>query len=113
MSICWYCHWGWAKPVADIYEKAVDLLDGDSSPLEFGPAHVVWSDENFEMAEECLGMFDERAADSHISNEDLEVVRQSLIDLCRIPIDVRCPCPDDYDLENPSNYPPSVETVRI
>lgn len=54
MSICWYCHWGWAKPVADIYEKAVDLLDGDSSPLEFGPAHVVWSDENFEMAEECL-----------------------------------------------------------
>jgi len=23
MGICWYCHWGWAKPVADIYDEAL------------------------------------------------------------------------------------------
>ena len=42
MGMCWWCHWGWPKPIHDIYDKALAALDGDESPLLYGPAHVVW-----------------------------------------------------------------------
>ena len=37
MSECWYCHWGWPEPVAQIYLAAVAALGGDAAPL------AVWS----------------------------------------------------------------------
>ena len=106
MGICWYCHWGWSKPVADIYKKALDELDGWEGPLNFGPAHVVWEDENFDSAEWCLEHFDEYEGDYTVAH--LAIVKQSLVDLARLPLDVRCVEPEDYDEEHPELFPPPI-----
>src|SRR3990170_4665508 len=39
MGICWYCYWGWPKPVAEIYQSALRELAGDESPLHYGMGH--------------------------------------------------------------------------
>ena len=113
MAICWYCHWGWYKPVAEIYNKAVVKLNGHAEPLHYGPSHVVWDDENFDSAEFCLENFDRYIGD--YSNADLKIVRESLEELAKIPLDVRCPEPDNYDGEHPELYPPpkDIEMIRI
>ena len=111
MGICWYCYWGWAKPVADIYMDALKKLNGHESPLHFGAAHVVWEDENFDCAEWCLEHFDEYRG--NYSDEELNIVRWSLEELVKLPLEVRCAEPEDYDDENPELFPPTVETVRI
>jgi len=112
MGICWYCHWGWPKVVADIYDKALSELDGYDSPLHFGPAHIVWEDENFDSAEWCLEHFDEYTGD--YSLEDLAIVKRSLEELAAVPVNDRCVEPDDYDDEHPALFPPpkGVEMVR-
>lgn len=113
MGICWYCHWGWAKPVADIYTAAVEKLGGDSDPLHFGPSHIVWDDENFHSAEWCLEHFSDTA--SVYTDEALAVVRWSLEELAKLPLPVRCVEPEDYDDEHPEQFPPSagVEMVEM
>lgn len=113
MSICWYCHWGWADPVADIYQKAIIALDSDSSPLHFGPSHIVWDDENFDSAEWCLANFDGFKDD--YTEQELEIVHQSLIELAALPMSQREIVPEDYDGENPQNYPPqcSIKKVKV
>jgi hypothetical protein len=115
MGICWYCHWGWAQPVAEIYERALAALDGDESALEFGPSHIVWSDENFEdhsidfCLKECdkIGEYAERFRDAEIA-----IVRRSLEELRAIPEAVRACQPADYDEENPDRFPPTGPMVR-
>lgn len=114
---CWYCHWGWAKPVAEIYKKALAKLNGDSSPLSFGPAHVVWADENWDFAESCLENYDkwvkEYNDDERFSDDDLKVVRWSLEELVKIPLKDREIEPEDYDGKHPENYPPLVEVEKV
>lgn len=112
MGICWDCYWGWPKPVADIYDKALATLERYESPLHFGPAHVVWEDENFDLAESCLKDFEEWKGD--YSEKDLAIVRQSLMELAKLPLNVRCVCPDDYDDEHPELFSPpkGVEMVK-
>ena len=109
--ICWYCHWGWAKPVAEIYSRALADLGGDEFPLLFGPAHVVWEDENFDCAEACLEDFEKYKGDN--GDDELAIVRRSLEELAALPESVRCPEPDDYDGDHPELYPPSVDVVRV
>ncbi len=87
MGICWYCHWGWPKKVAEIYQEALKRLEGDDSPLHYGPAHIVWEDENFDCAEWSLEHFDENKGD--LSEADLEVVKWSLEELAKIPLSER------------------------
>ena len=113
MGICWYCYWGWPKPVADIYLKALECLDGNKSPLHFGPAHVVWEDENWDSAEWCLEHFDKYVGDN--SEADLAIVRESLKELVKLPMAVRCVEPEDYDDEHPEAYPPAagIEMVKV
>lgn len=113
MSICWYCHWGWPKPVADIYHQAKAALDGDPYPLHFGPAHVVWEDENFDLAASCLETFDQYRGD--YSDAELAVVRASLEQLAALPESAWNVEPDDYDGAHPENYPPAegVEMVSV
>lgn len=112
MGICWYCHWGWPKKVMDIYQDALKKLDGDESPLHYGPSHIVWADENFDSAEWCLEHFEDN--ESRFSEEDLKIVRESLGKLAKMPLKERCVEPEDYDDENPSLYPPpeGVEMTR-
>jgi len=113
MGICWDCYWGWPKPVADIYDKALNDLDGYKSPLHFGPSHIVWEDENFHSAEWCLEHFDENTVE-YYSESDIAIVRRSLQELAALPLNVRCVEPEDYDDEHPELYPPppGIEMVR-
>ena len=110
METCWYCHWGWAKPVMNIYEEALAKLEGDWSPLHFGPAHVVWEDENFDCAEMCIETFDQYEGD--LSKEELDIVKESLEKLAALPMKERCIEPEDYDDEHPELFPPTIEVVR-
>ena len=113
MGICWSCYWGWTKPVAEIYEKALQALGGDEVPLHYGPAHIVWSDENFDSAEWCLEHFSEHKGD--FSESDLAIVRKSLEELVALSLETRCVEPEDYDDEHPKNFPPpdGVEMVKV
>lgn len=79
---------GWPKPVADIYQKALQALDGYESPLHYGPAHIVWDDENFDSAEWCLENFDKYKGD--YSDADLAIVKKSLEELVALPLETRC-----------------------
>lgn len=107
-EICWYCYWGWAKPVAEIYLKALEKLQGDSSPLHYGPAHIVWEDENWDSAEWCL-----EHIDTNNTVEDLEVIRWSLEELVKIPLADREIEPENYDGVNPEKFPPTAEVVKV
>lgn len=107
---CWYCFWGWATPVAEIYLESKALLHGDDSALQFGPAHVVWSDENWGTStiELCL-----KECENHtdLDPKDLLIVKNSLIRLLEIPEEVRECEPKDYDGINPGNYPPKTDII--
>lgn len=117
MGTCWYCHWGWAKTVSDIYREAqrrIDELEVRGTahdPLHFGPSHIVWEDENFDSPEWCLEHFE----DNHLTRtrytaEELEIVRWSLEELAKLPLDQRCIEPKEYrltDEEDPEAFPPS------
>jgi len=113
MIICWYCYWGWPRAVRDLYDEAVRDLGGDDFALEFGPAHVVWADENFDTAsiDGCL----ERCAagDARFTPAELAVVRHSLERLRELPEAVRCPAPADYDGVHPENYPPPARMEMV
>lgn len=115
MGICWYCYHGWPKPVADIYDAAVAELGGDNMPLDYGPGHIVWADENFETEHIrwCLDHFEEYVSDRY-TDEDMAVARRSLERLLAVPESVRCVEPKDYDGESPENYlpPAGVEMVK-
>lgn len=103
--ICWYCHWGWAEPVALLYREYVERF-GYDSPMLFSIGHIVWEDENFEDEHVlwCINQAPNHNKD--ISDEQVESVRESLRRLLEIPEHIRCCCPEDYDGEHPENYPP-------
>jgi hypothetical protein len=112
MGICWHCHWGWPKAVADIYDRACkDLGDEDGHALHYGPGHVVWDDENWHSAEWCLEHFDEYAKD--LSESEKVIVRRSLQELSEIPLEERDLEPEDYDDEHPEHYPPPLGAVLV
>jgi hypothetical protein len=112
MGYCWYCTYGWPKQIADIYHRH-EPTAGESA-MHYGPAHVVWDDENFEResVQWCLDHFDDYRGDH--SNEALEAVRKSLVELLELPDDVLVPRPD-YDNEHPDEFPPppGMEMVRV
>ena len=115
MAVCWYCHWGWPKQLVDIYREAVASLD-DDDPLQFGPSHVVWSDENFDDANikaSIRDCDDPPAYYSDYSERDLAVVKGSLVRLLAVPKGIRECVPDDYDDENPADFPPASNLEMI
>jgi hypothetical protein len=110
---CWSCFWGWPEPVARIYTSAVEALDGDTAPLDYGPGHIVWGDENFDLAEACLQECDTAAAVGDESPAQLAIVRQSLRDLAALPLAVRDVVPSTYDGEHPEQYPPPDGVIMV
>lgn len=66
----------WPEAIRDIYDEALRELDGDEMPLNFGPAHVVWEDGDFEIkaVKFCL----EACETFDMDAEQLAVVRRSL-----------------------------------
>lgn len=111
---CWYCYWGWAKPVAEIYKEAEAKLE-DSTFLNNGPGHIVWSDENFqdEHIQSCIDWCDNPPFDYESTPEDIAIIKESLLKLLAIPEEIRCCKPKDYDGEHPENYPPTIEVIKL
>jgi hypothetical protein len=116
MTICWYCHWGWPKPVADIYDAALKKLDGYDHPLHYGPSHIVWDDENFEdeNIQFCLDQLDVPFFKERFSQTELEIVKESLLALQSIPLEIRCPPGSEIETDEPNLYPPpsNMEMVK-
>lgn len=110
--ICWYCYWGWPKQIAEIYNKYLDIA-GESA-MHYGSAHIVWEDENFErhQIQWCLDNFCKNDEKYH-SLEELETVKQSLLELLKLSDEVLESEPEDYDGEHPENFPPTMEMVRV
>ena len=104
---CWYCHWGWPLPAVKIYHEALSKLGGNYNPLDLGPGHIVWGDENFNSAQYCLDHFDDWPT-NYDSPEDLEVIRWSLEELTKIPPEQLDAKPENYDGVHPEDYPPLV-----
>lgn len=108
---CWWCHWGWPKLIADIYDDCVMKLGGDEGPLHWGPAHIVWEDENWEAAQWCLDHFDEYRRD--YSDATLAIVRESLDRLVALP-DKWKREPIGYgDDSNAPDYPPPDDWIMV
>lgn len=105
--VCWYCHWGWPKQVADIY----DSYDRGQGILEWGRSHVVWGDENFD--DDCIKASMEGAIDPNdIDDQDRY---DSLEELLTIPESIRCPRPDywESDDDNVEDFPPPEGMVMV
>lgn len=108
--ICWYCHWGWPKQVSDIYHEYLKLTNEQA--MHYGPAHIVWEDENFETnnVQWCIDNYKKYPCDT---SKDTLLVVESLRKLLEIPEEIRCCVPNDYDGENPKNYPPPSNIIMI
>jgi hypothetical protein len=86
----------WPEPVAAIYDRA--LMVGGESAMLYGPAHIVWHDENFDtdsiqwcldhFVEWCLDHFIEHSRPDKHTAEQLVAVRQSLVELLALPTPV-------------------------
>lgn len=110
MGVCWFCYWGWATPIAKIFDEARSKVG--VAALRYGRSHIVWADENFDddSINFCLNL-----PESEINPEFVDydnVIIESLKQLLLVPQHMRLE-PADYDDENPENYPPTFETVHL
>lgn len=96
--------------VTKIYNQALGMCDGMWKALHFGPSHIVWEDENFwdHSIEFCINEMNTETYDN-FSDEQLNAVRWSLEQMALMPESERCVEPDDYNGENPDDYPPTCE----
>lgn len=110
---CWYCYWGWAEPVANIYIEAVKKLGGDFF-MYCGPAGIVWANENFntEAIEYSIDNFEEMASGTEMDARERAIIMWSLTELLKIDEEERDIEPKDME-GGPENYPPSQKTIRI
>lgn len=108
-SICWWCYWGWPKQIRDIYDRGVAVA-GEMA-MDYGPAHVVWSDENWDCAPGCLKDCDDPRYDEW-PLEDLEAVRCSLRELIALPPELK-EAPAGYDGRHPERFPPPASWVMV
>lgn len=126
MGICWYCHWGWPKQFVDIYQKYETLIGNNAfTALNYGPAHVVWDDENFDrgIIQSCIDDAEKWYKEWNVSpnfggnpkltKEELKLVVESLKELLLLPDDILYTIPQDYDDENPEQYPPPEGMVMM
>ncbi len=121
-GVCWWCHWGWPKEVADIYLKAIEELEGLSdwgntepyNAMRFEFAHIVWEDENWDSARWCIeeGQ-NHRERYKDITDEQFHIIMKSLHKLLELDESVFNVIPDDYDDRNPENYPPLNNAVMV
>jgi hypothetical protein len=113
-GLCWYCYWGWPKPIADIYDKYAAIIG--SHALEYGRAHVVWADENFD--DESIRLCIERLRDPEDDADDDALVVETLRALALVPREMReadehVGYDNDSPEHHPKNFPPPPEWVMV
>lgn len=111
--MCWYCIYGLPKPVADIWQEALNKLPFDE-PLLYGPAHVVWSDNNFEdeSIKFCLKECDRKGYWNY-EPAAIAIVRESLEKLLLIPEEVRVPPGAQAENDDGEPMPPPAGMVMV
>ena len=130
---CWYCYWGWPKAVKEIHDRIEKEIDekldkwivnqnlwrqpyepiSGFNALRFGPAHLVWEDENWDCIDYCIKDCDsERFSKWPIFA--INLVKKSLLELKALGKENIKVCPADYDGWNAQDYPPpaGVEMVQ-
>jgi hypothetical protein len=117
--MCWYCYWGLPRDVARVRKKALKALGGDGSHLDYGPAHIVWCDCNFDDRNIvlCLKECSEKPEDDefgHWGAGVIETVKESLLALLAIPEKKRMP-PEgwDNDMDVCQHFPPSADQLPM
>jgi hypothetical protein len=107
---CWYCCWGWPKPVADVYLHYEALIGGHA--LKYGPGHIVWEDENFGDSS-ILWCIEQR--DNPLYRDDdqaeLDLIVESLRALLTIDEAVRVP--EGVGADDVAAFPPKCPCVKI
>lgn len=96
MSECYFCYWGWPPEIQEIYDRAMSDLEAQYVPgaecfdersahsvMHFGPAHIVWEDENFDHAGWCVDNFDKYS--DGLTEEQKTIVLRSLKELVQVP----------------------------
>jgi hypothetical protein len=131
MSYCWYCYWGWPEQVAAIYDRWCARVGYQA--MHFGPAHIVWEDENFETEsiDSCIKLAaDERAKlYKDMTDAELTGVVESLKELLAIPEEIRACEPEAFrqrtveeshlgmaNVQNPAkpeDYPPPAHIKMV
>lgn len=110
---CWWCTWGWPKQIAEIYLEALDKLDGHSLLLLYGPAHVVWGDENWDCAESCLdNMKIKRWVYDDLSDYEWEIIKESLEKLVLVSDEYK-ESPIMPNGSDPKDFPPPKEWEMV
>lgn len=109
--MCYYCHWGWPEKVAVIYLEALKELGGNETALNYGPAHIVWEDCNFDSAAWCLEHFDEYC--SNVEEWEKPIVWRALEKMASLPFEEWDVIPRDCDFDRMENYPPTGPVVQI
>jgi hypothetical protein len=113
-TVCWYCHWGWPKQVRDIYDRSVEVAGYDA--MHYGPAHIVWDDENFDSAQWCIDNFEEWKCEWNkgaFTDAELNAVIESLKQLEALPKEIRECEPEGYEGHNPASFPPAANLVMV
>ena len=114
MSTCWYCHWGWAVEVADIYDRYVEEFGADA--MRDGPAHIIWADENFEayhVEESFVAAREMVSVESFYSVKEIEAAVGSLRELVELGEAVYNIEPEEYGGEHPEYFPPKCAVRKV
>lgn len=101
---CYFCHWGWPPEIQAVYERGLEAAG--HSAMHFGPAHVVWEDENFDSAQWCIDHFDNHS--EKLDDVQRAAVLRSLQELVALPDPLKT-SPEGYVLEDdtdPADFPP-------
>jgi hypothetical protein len=109
-TVCWYCHWGWPKQVRDIYDHFEEIAGWDA--MHYGPAHIVWSDENFDSVQWCLDNAEEWMRGT-FTDAQLNAVIESLKQLAALPKEIRECEPEGYAGHDPESFPPADTLVMV
>lgn len=97
----------WGVKTKAVYRVSLEAVGGDADVLDYGPAHVVWADDNFEdeSIQFCLGECETRRQEwlDKFGEAKLDAVRTSLELLLKIPEDERGDDPQDYGDDDQSS----------
>ncbi len=109
--MCWFCYWGWPEPIVKIYLKAAADL-GNERRLQYGPAHAVWCDANFDDSNINWAIEHFSEFSGEFTKKEKAIVRRSLIELRRVPEYLR-EIPDEYDGLDPADCPPFWPGIKM
>ncbi len=109
---CWWAHWGWPKPIADIFLQAKEKLGGDPMPLLIGPSWITWNRRMFELDYFALQGVVSCPTRRKVTKDQLAVIKWSLEELCKLDGRMKRRPVESYG-KNAKDYPPPDDWERV